>query len=229
MAIVIGFFIDENELDKFKIYRTKKIVCPSYNSCGHLPDSAYSKNDQKYCPECGVKIYRTPEKIFEHVELIGYKDDLFHSKEFNPCPCLDCKDCYDKNCRDCLKCNCGNCRIDTYYKELRDYPDITRFDNYYSDGDYEKFYGNTKINEWNNVVYEEFCHFPGFYLGAGYTGYKLISVEGEICILYKSLLQSKNNNIDLDNELINFKNKMDELSIQYNITGETSIRFLKFD
>lgn len=111
--VLIGLFIDTNELEKLKIYEKVLIqekVLPK-TSCDHLPVHNYFKNSSKSCPTCNIpiSIIKGSEPIYKK-GLVGYKPIFFR----NPLMSMRqrCKHNKKTNCNNfCISCKkfCNSC------------------------------------------------------------------------------------------------------------------------
>lgn len=111
--VIIGYFIDEEELKKLKRYETVTIETkeiPPINSCSHLSDETYLQGTIKYCPECGNKVWKCPGKpssIRYEEKFTGYYEGFLNNSKVN----IFDKDLYIQD-----KCSCdgysGTCFCD---------------------------------------------------------------------------------------------------------------------
>lgn len=230
MAYVTGLFIynvDEWLIKEERIVR-KASVIPARPSCKHIELETkglkLKKDTPNYCPECGVKTSVIPEEkiteIKEKVFLGKYMNDLFNQ---NNCLCEGAKDCL--NCR--YKCSCGPADGCPYCKNGEHYPIYDERPEY--------------INLFDNESYPELCrHYRGpckkcvedyfrdlkcYYLKGGY---KLSYVHGHFFIPYNIIFKNDcedNKVIDIDTDLLYFRQKILEYCEINGIVGDFSVKY----
>ena len=248
---VIGFFVDDVKSWRVweDVIERERTVLPCKPSCCHVTMENCESRNPKFCPECGVKTCVIKEKVLEEIkktELVGYKNDIFHSKKTNPCGCFDCLECID--CKDCLTCACKKCKIHSYCENnllecgCRHYSDecipghCHRRPNNpgrngcdFSDGCVEvcKYPDLSKNSSYDSSA--SYKNLKGYYLK---SGFKLVYIEYRFCILYKvekinEKIYATTKGVELDEEVFIFRKNVIHFAEQNGIEGTFEVKYLR--
>jgi len=233
--LIIGYFIDINELKKLEKYETVtyKIRSETFdkNSCNHLSDESYQNKTPNYCPECGTKVHIIkgyPAEYTSKQKFIGYQEGfLAPFVTEKKCGCIHCNFCDCEQCDDCSTCKyCVKCKDDDKsYRRNRvcktnmDDLKITDTELYnvnrcrcYYECDYacNNTYDKTTV---------------GFDLS---IGHKLMYDKDEgFYILYDTLDLKYHNSYVIDDGMIEFKNKVETFLNKFGMKGSFEMKIIQ--
>ena len=193
-----------------------------------------------------------PAKVIEEIKekrFVGYKNNIFHSKEEKNCGCFGCEDC--KNCKECETCPCQKCKYCSKCNEnflqcqcnrckecikgkcpnrycifnniICKYPDLSNYKEY--TGEYGICYHRTQNN--CDCLEKYYENLKGYFLK---DGYKLVCVDYSFCILYNCKVVDLKTEIgvEIDDDLLSFRQSVSDFAVKYEIEGQFEVRYIRF-